>query len=88
MRDARKGVGRGATLECDAIEWFVENESDRALEDVAVLKWEDWLRDPVNEAEYISVAEMCLEIRGLPPPSAVSREDLLKDARAELETES
>ena len=82
MRDARKGVGRGA------IEWFVENESDRELEEAVVLKWEDWCRDPVNEAEYISVAEMCLEIRGLPPPSAVSREDLVKDARAELETES
>ena len=88
MRDARKGVGRGATLECDAIEWFVENESDRALEEAVVSNWEDWLRDPANEAEYISVVEMCLQIRGLPPPSTVSREDLLRDARAELRAES
>ena len=88
MRDARKGVGRGATLGCGAIEWFVENESDRELEEAVVLKWEDWCRDPVNEAEYISVAEMCLQIRGLPPPSVVPREELLRDARAEPGDES
>jgi hypothetical protein len=88
MRDARKGVGRAATLGCGAIEWFVENESDRAAEEAVVLNWEDWLGDPANEAEYISVVEMCLQIRGLPPPSIVSREDLLRDARAELGAES
>ena len=88
MRDEKKGVGRGITLECGAIEWFVENQSDRALEEAVVLNWEDWFGDPANEAEYISVAEMCLQIRGLPPPSAVSREDLLRDARAELGAES
>jgi hypothetical protein len=88
MKDAKKGVGRGATLGCDAIEWFVENESDRALEEAVVLKWEEWCGDPANEAEYISVAEMCLQIRGLPPPSIVSREDLLRDAHAELGAES
>ena len=88
MRDEKKGVGRGITLECGAIEWFVENQSDRALEEAVVLNWEDWFGDPANEAEYISVAEMWLQIRGLPPPSTVSREDLLRDARAELEAES
>ena len=88
MRDARKGVGRGATLGCGAIEWFVQNESDRELEEAVVLKWKDWCRDPVNEAEYISVAEMCLQIRGLPPPSVVPREELLRDARAEPGDES
>jgi hypothetical protein len=88
MRDARKGVGRGVTLGCAAIEWFVENESDRALEEAVVLNWEDWCGDLVNDAEYISVVEMCLQIRGLPPPSIVSREDLLRDARAELGAES
>jgi hypothetical protein len=88
MRDVRKGVGRGATLGCGAIEWFAENESDRALEEAVVLKWEDWFGDPANEAEYISVVEMCQQIRGLPPPPIVSREDLLRDARAELGAES
>ena len=88
MRDASKGMDRGPTLECGAIEWFVENESDRALDEGVVLKWEDWCRDPVNEAEYISVAEMCLQIRGLPPPSVVPREELLSDARAEPGDES
>jgi hypothetical protein len=84
MRDPRKEVDRGATLGCGAIEWFVENESDRAAEEAVVLNWEDWFGDPANEAEYISVVEMCLQIRRLPPPSIVSREDLLRDARAEL----
>ena len=88
MRDASKGMDRGPTLECGAIEWFVENESDRALDEGVVLKWEDWCRDPVNEAEYISVVEMCLQIHGLSPPSTVCREDLLRDVRAEPEAES
>jgi hypothetical protein len=88
MRDARKGVGRGPTRGCGAIEWFVENESDRALNEAVVLKWENWCRDPVNEAHYISVVELCLQIHGLSPPSAVRRKDLLRDARAELGAES
>jgi hypothetical protein len=88
MRDARNGVGRGPTPGCGAIEWFVENESDRALDEAAVLKWERWCTHPVNEAEYISVVEMALQIRGLSPPAIGRREDLLRDARAEPGAES
>jgi hypothetical protein len=88
MRDARKAVGRGPIRRCGAIEWFVENESDRGLDEAVVLKWEAWCTDPVNEAEYIGVVEMCLQFHGLAPPSTVRREDLLRDARTELGAES
>ena len=88
MRDAkRNGVGRGPTPGCGAIEWFVANESDRVLDDAGVLRWEDWCGHPVNEAEYVSVVEMCQQMQGLPAPSIVRREDLVTDALAELGAE-
>jgi hypothetical protein len=83
MRDARNGVGRGPTSGCGAIEWFVENESDRTLDEAAVLKWEDWCRQPENEAEYIRVVEMCMQMHGLSAPSTVGWEVLVRDAHAE-----
>jgi hypothetical protein len=83
MRDTIKGVDRGPTPGWDAIRWFVENESDRTLDEVAVLKWEDWLAHPENEAEYIRVVEMCLQVHGLSAPSTVHGVALLRDALAE-----
>jgi hypothetical protein len=88
MRDANKGVGRGPTPGCSAIEWFVENESDHALDETGVLKWEDWCRHPVNEAAYVSVVEMCVQMRGLSPPTTVQGKDVLRDALAEPGAES
>jgi hypothetical protein len=87
MRDAIKGVDRGPTPGYGAIEWFVENESDRMLDEAAVLKWEDWFAHPVNEAEYIRVIEMRMQMHGLSAPSAVRGEDLLRDALAETGAE-
>ena len=84
-RQRKKGVHRDPTRGCNAIEGFVENESDRPSDEALVLKWEDGCRDPVKEAEYLIVVEMCLQIRGL---STVSREDLLRDARAEPRAKS
>jgi hypothetical protein len=83
MRDAIEGVGRGPTSGCDAIRWFVENESDRTLDEAAVLEWEDWCRHPGNEAEYIGVVEMCMQVRRLSAPITVGREVLVRDALAE-----
>jgi ferric-dicitrate binding protein FerR (iron transport regulator) len=88
MRDAKEGVGCGPTSGCDAIEWFVENESDRALDEAAVLKWEDWCAHPENEAEYIRVVKMCLQVRRLSAPSTVGGKVLVRDALAEPGAES
>ena len=83
MRDAKEGVGRGPTSGYGAIEWFVENESDRTLDEAAVLKWEDWCTHPENETEYIRVVEMCLQMRRLSAPSTVRGEVLVRDAFVE-----
>lgn len=83
MRDAKEGLGGGPTPGCDAIGWFVENESDRTLDEAGVLEWEGWLAHPVNEAEYIRVIEMCMQMHGMSAPSVVRREDLLRDALVE-----
>ena len=83
MDGAKQAVGRGTTPGRDAIEWFVENDSERELDEAMVLRWEDWCRHARNEAEYLRVVEMCIEIHGLPAPSDVSREELLRDALAE-----
>jgi hypothetical protein len=88
MRDAIKGVDRGPTPGYGAIEWFVENESDRMLNEAAVLRWEDWFAHPVNEAEYIRVVEMCMQVHGLSAPSVVRREEFLRDALAESGAET
>ena len=86
MRDTIKGMDCGPTPGWDAIRWFVENESDRLLDEVAVLKWEDWLAQPENEAEYVRVVGMCLQMRRLSAPSTVHREILIRDALAEPES--
>ena len=83
MREAIEGVGRGPTSGCDAIRWFVENESDRMLDEAAVLKWEAWCGHPGNEAEYVSVVEMCMQMHGMCAPAVVLREELVTDALAE-----
>lgn len=86
MRDAKEGMGRGPTPGCDAIGWFVANESDRTLDEAGVLDWEDWVGRRSNEAEYVRVVEMCMQVHGMPVPAVVRREDLLRDALAEAES--
>ena len=88
MTDLKKEADRGPTPAREAIEWFVENESDRELDEETVLQWEEWCTQVWNYAAYADVVTMCLQIPLLSAPMLASREDLLKDGLGEDRTES
>ena len=52
----------------DAVEWFVENESDTEPRRALLLRWELWFRHPKNRSDYAGVIQMREQIRRLPPP--------------------
>lgn len=83
MMDVMKGADGVPTPAREAVEWFVENESDRELDEGTVLQWEEWCTHVWNNAAYADIVRMCLQIPQLPVPTVVSREDLLKDVLAE-----
>jgi len=83
MRDVKNGADGLSTHGRDAVEWFVENESDRELNEDTVLEWEEWCAHVWNNAAYADVVHMCLQIPLVSAPTLPSREDLLRDVRAE-----
>jgi hypothetical protein len=83
MGDAKKGAGDGQIPARDAVDWFVENESDRELDGATLLQWERWCTHPRNRAQCTSVVQMFQQIRLLPAPSAASGEELLGDLLGE-----
>jgi hypothetical protein len=88
MMDVMKGADGVPTPVSEAIEWFVSNGSDRELDEVIVLQWEEWCTHVWNNAAYADIVRMYLQIPRLPVPTGVSREDLLKDVLAEDGAES
>ena len=82
MKDVKNEADGISTHGRDAVEWFVENESDRELNEDTVLEWEEWCAHVWNNAAYADVVRMCLQIPLLPAPTLASREDLLRDVRA------
>lgn len=79
MMELKKGLDGVATPARDAIQWFVENESDRELDEDAVSQWEEWCAHVWNNAAYAEIVRMSLQISLLSAPTVVSREDLLGD---------
>ena len=88
MVDLKKGADEGPTPASQAIEWFVENESDHELAEETVLQWEEWCTHVWNNAAYADVVNVRLQIPLLPAPMFASREELLRDALAEGNPES
>jgi hypothetical protein len=83
MTDVKKGEDGVPIPARDAVEWFVENESDRELDEATVLQWEEWCSHVWNNAAYADVIHMCLQIPLLSAPTVASREELLGDVLAE-----
>jgi len=80
MTEGKKGLGGGSAPERDAAGWVAENQSDRALEEVTVSLWEEWVARAGNEVEYAALIDVVEGLRGLPAPALVSREALIQDA--------
>ena len=83
MKDVKNEADGISTHGRDAVEWFVENESDRELDEDTVLEWEEWCTHVWNNAAYADVVRMCLQIPLVSAPTLPSREDLLRDVSAE-----
>src|ERR1700730_16852513 len=82
MRDVKNGADGISTHGRDAVEWFVENESDRELNEDTVLEWGEWWTHVWSNAADIYVVRMCLQIPLVSAPTLPSREDLLRDVLA------
>jgi hypothetical protein len=83
MMDVKNGAGGCPTSGRNAVEWFVENESDMRLDETGVLEWEEWCTHGWNIAEYLEISQMRMQILALPVPSVSSRDELLRDALEE-----
>jgi ferric-dicitrate binding protein FerR (iron transport regulator) len=83
MGDAKKEAGGGWISVRDAADWFVENGSDRELDEATLLQWEEWCADPRNSETYARILEIRRQISMLAEPSPESREDLVKDVLPE-----
>lgn len=74
-------------LSHEAVEWFVINESGAAKDAELAQRWEQWCAEAGNRTEYVSLLQLAQDLCALPPPSEVSRKELLKDIAAEEEGE-
>jgi hypothetical protein len=83
QQTAEKGVVVSQKVSRDAIEWFVLNESGAEPSEAGALDWEQWCVVPGNNAEYVGILELALQLRALPPPELPSREVLRADAEAD-----
>ena len=79
----REGPDEGSSRVRQAIEWFVENGSDREPDSKTLLRWESWCDDPRNCDAYREVVDLQLVARSGVPPAAPSREALLSDVKGE-----
>jgi ferric-dicitrate binding protein FerR (iron transport regulator) len=70
-------------LSHEAVEWFVLNESGAAGDAELAQRWEQWCAESGNRAEYVLLLQLAQDLCALPPPSEVSRKELLKDIAAE-----
>jgi len=88
MMDGKKGEDGVPTSARDAVEWFVENESDHEPDEGTVSQWEEWCTHAWNKAAYADIVLVRLQIRLLSVPTVACREDLLRDVLAEDGLES
>jgi hypothetical protein len=72
----------------DAVDWFVENESDREPDPMRLREWEAWSASPQNRADYAEIIWMREEARTLSVPPTASRQELLADIADEASVAS
>jgi hypothetical protein len=78
-----KGVTVKTKTSHDAFEWFVLNDSGGLMQAANWPLWDAWRHTPGNSAKYIQILEFIEELRKLPPPKLVRREELVEDAAQE-----
>ena len=88
MMDVKNGADGVPTPARDAVDWFVENESDHELDEATLLQWEKWCTHVGNNAAYADIVYMRLQIPQLRAPVPASRDELLGDVDAGVGPES
>jgi hypothetical protein len=83
MGNARESAVGGLPLVDQAVDWFVENAADRALDLITLLRWERWCSNAWNRAEYAEIVGMQAQALLGAPPSKPSREALVADMAAD-----
>ena len=80
MGNVRARVRGGVLSVEEAIDWFVENAADGAVDQITLLRWERWCGSPRNCAEYEGIVEMWRQVVLLSSPPPPGREALYADA--------
>jgi ferric-dicitrate binding protein FerR (iron transport regulator) len=84
MSEGRREA-KGEQSPRDAVDWFVENESDPEPDPVTLRRWEAWSASPKNRADYAKIIRMREEARTLSAPPTASRQELLADIEDEAD---
>jgi hypothetical protein len=85
---ARRGEAKGGQSPRDAVDWFVENESDPEPDPIRLREWETWSASLKNRADYAEIILMREEARTLSAPPTASRQELLADITDETSVAS
>jgi ferric-dicitrate binding protein FerR (iron transport regulator) len=83
MDDKTRGPDEGSSRVRQAIEWFIDNGSDREPDSKTLLRWESWCDDPENLAVYREVVESQLLALSMKRPEVPSSEALRADVKGE-----
>jgi ferric-dicitrate binding protein FerR (iron transport regulator) len=84
MGKSRVQEGDRCSPPIDAVDWFVEIESQRPLDEMTRARWKRWTTSRANCTEYARVMQMGCDVRALSPPPAVTGDELLADVAEEL----
>ena len=79
----REGPDEASSRVRQAIEWFVNNGSDREPDSKTLLRWESWCDDPENVEVYREIVDLQLLALSGERPEEPSRETLLVDVKGE-----
>ena len=77
----REGPDEALSRVRQAIEWFVNNGSDREPDSKTLLRWESWCDDPENVEVYREIVDLQLLALSGERPEEPSPEALLADVK-------
>jgi hypothetical protein len=83
-----RGEAKGGQSLRDAVDWFVENESDPEPDPIRLREWEAWSASLKNRADYAEIFWMRQVARTLSAPPTASRQELLADIKDEASVAS
>jgi ferric-dicitrate binding protein FerR (iron transport regulator) len=83
MDDKKDGSDEVSSRVRQAVEWFIENGSDREPDSKTLLQWERWCDEPENCVAYREVADLQMWVLSGVAPDVPGREAVLADVKGE-----